>query len=52
MDLPTASMQGPSVAALNEVLADLLALPESEQRTKAIIKVQRQLDDLREKTAA
>jgi hypothetical protein len=47
MELPTPSMQSPTTVALNQILADLAELPESDQRTKAIAKVRKQLTDLK-----
>jgi hypothetical protein len=46
-------MELPTVQALESILAELRMLPDDdEDKASAIAKVQRQLDDLREKTAA
>lgn len=39
-------MEGPTRAALEEILADLEQMPQSEERDQAIAKVRRQLEAL------
>lgn len=52
MEFPTVQMHGPTRESLNQILRDLQELPESDQRTKAIAKVQTQIDALKGNDAA